>query len=137
MCSGVAKSGSPCDSEITSRPWRRNAAARAAISMVSAGAIPPRRSAMKLMLAPSASEALRDSLHLKELQQVVRPARLGVRPRQIEAAEGLHARQRAGALAIDVEVAHVEVAPGDLDAAAILRIQRAGQAVERVVDYAQ
>jgi hypothetical protein len=54
---------------------------------------------------------LGDRLGLHEKQQVVAPAGLRVCARHIEAAERMHVDERAGTLAVQIEVADMEVAP--------------------------
>ena len=53
---------------------------------------------------------LRDRPRHHELQQVIRPARLGADARQLEAAERLAVHQRPRDLAVDVEIADAELA---------------------------
>src|SRR5690606_10782635 len=74
-----------------------------------------------------------DALALREEQQVVRATGLGVGAAHVEAAEGLYADEGAGALAVEIEVAAVEVLGGALDALAVLREERAGEAELGVV----
>src|ERR1700751_3920143 len=66
-------------------------------------------------------------------QQVIRAASLRVRSGHVEAAEGMGAHHRAGALAIEVEVADVEGTSSVLELAAGVGIDRAGETVLRVV----
>src|SRR5262245_36493413 len=49
----------------------------------------------------------------------------------------MHVHHRAGAFAVDVKIADVELALRAFDALAVARIERAGQAVDRVVGYGQ
>src|SRR5579885_3573931 len=80
---------------------------------------------------PGASQLLlrRDGFGLREEQEVVATAGFGVGAGHVEAAEGVDADERAGTLAIEVEVADVEVLFGLLDAFRVGRVERAGQAV--------
>ena len=78
---------------------------------------------------------------LREQVQVIRAAGLRIGARHVEAAEGMRADHRAGALAVDVQVADVELADGAVDLVARLGVDRAGQAelgvvgdLERVVE---
>ena len=50
-------------------------------------------------------DLLRDRLGLREEAEVVAPARLRVGARHVEAAEGMDADERAGALAVEIQVA--------------------------------
>ena len=54
------------------------------------------------------SEPLRHRLHLEEQPKVIRPARLGVRPRHVEPAEWLDPYEGARDLAVQIEIAHPE-----------------------------
>src|SRR5262245_37464290 len=82
----------------------------------------------------AASEGiLRDSARQQELQQVIGPAGLRADARQAEAAERLAIDQGAGDLAVDVEVAHAELALDPLDVRRAAREQPAGQRVGHVV----
>ena len=72
------------------------------------------------MLLPPASETpalhlFSYRLRLREQIQIVGATGLGICAGHVESAEGVRAHHRARALAVDVEVAHVEVAPGAVD----------------------
>src|SRR5574340_710212 len=85
--------------------------------------------------APGASDRLNargdllaDALGLGEQEEVIRSARLGVGARHIEAAKRVRAHDGARALAIDVQVADVELALAALDLLAAGGVDGAGQA---------
>ena len=80
---------------------------------------------------------LRDRLRLREEEEVVAAAGLGVGARHVEAAERVDADQRAGALAVEVEVADEELALAALELLAVARVDGAGQAVLGVVGDAR
>ena len=80
---------------------------------------------------------------MREQVQIIRAAGLGIGARHVEAAEGMRADHRSGALAVDVEVADVELADRAIDLVARVGVDRAGQAelgvvgdFERVVEAA-
>src|SRR5947209_2051853 len=75
----------------------------------------------------------RDRFRLQEEPEVVAAARLRIRPRHVEAAERMRADERAGALAVDVEVADEELVLGAADLLLIIGEYGAGEAVLRVV----
>src|SRR5271169_3191889 len=77
--------------------------------------------------------SLSDALGLREQQQVVRPAGFGVRARHVETAKGMRAHHGARALAIDVQVADVELVHRALLLLRRTGIDSAGQAEFRVV----
>src|SRR5260370_33508465 len=68
-------------------------------------------------------------LGLCEQQQVVAPASLGVGARHIEAPERMHTHESAGALAVSVQIADMELALCALDAGPIRGEERAGKSV--------
>src|SRR5437763_3050393 len=70
---------------------------------------------------------------LHEEAEVVAPAGLRVGAAHVEAAEGVRADERARALAVEVEVADVELAARALQLLAVVRVDRARQSVLRVV----
>src|SRR6476620_7090863 len=53
-----------------------------------------------------------DGFHLCEQKQIIRAAGLRVRSRHVEAAKWMCTHNGSGALAVDVEIAHVELALG-------------------------
>jgi len=67
----------------------------------------PRRATNKLL-----SEFFAHRLCLGKQVQIVGTAGLGIRARHVEAAEGMRSHHGAGALAVDVEIADVEVLDG-------------------------
>src|SRR2546425_7606151 len=79
------------------------------------------------------SDDLRDRLGLREEQQIIRAARLAVRPRHVEASEGVDTDQRSRALAVDVEVARVAQPLRLLDMLRPVRVHRSRQTVLRPV----
>src|SRR5205085_6719425 len=101
------------------------AAGTAAIATASAAIAAPRRALRSTRLP----ELLRDALRLQEQQQVVASAGLRVGAAHVEAAERVRADDRAGALAVDVQVADEELALRALDLLRVLRVHRAGQPV--------
>src|SRR6185437_2030383 len=86
------------------------------------------RSALSVTEARSV-DLLRDGLGLREEQQVVAATGLRVGTRHIEAAEGMAADHRAGALAVEVQVADVELTLRAGDALAVAGEERAGQTI--------
>ena len=66
-------------------------------------------------LIASKSDFFADALRLREKIQVIRPAGFRIRPRHIEPAEWVRTHDSAGTFAVDIEIAHVEVALGALD----------------------
>src|SRR6516165_12615466 len=91
---------------------------------------PARSSRPPLIRAASTSaDLLGDALGLQEKQQVVAAAGLGVGAAHVEAAERVGADDRAGGLAVDVEVADEELALGALDLLGIAGVDRAGEPV--------
>src|ERR1017187_3087170 len=87
-------------------------------------------SAARLQLLP-------DGFSLAEQIQVIRSARLGIRPRHVEPAEGVRADYCAGALAIDIQVAGVELALGAFDLILAGGVDGTGEAVLGVVGNRQ
>ena len=85
----------------------------------------------------TALEPLDDGLGEHVERQVVGAAALRVRAAHAEAAEGLYANQGAGDLAVEVDVAGVELVSGQLQVIPVLRVDAAGQAVGVVVGDAQ
>lgn len=77
--------------------------------------------------------AFGDGFGLEEMAQVVASARLAVRAGEVEAAEGLHVHQRAGDLAIEIEIPDLEFMPGALQMAAIVGVDAPCQPVDRAV----
>src|SRR3954464_8116731 len=65
--------------------------------------------------SPLSGYLLGHGLCLREQIQIIRTACLGVSSRHVESAEWMRTYHRSRAFAIDVEVAHVEVAFGVLD----------------------
>src|SRR5271165_506375 len=92
--------------------WRRDAAATAAGTAA----------------LQDLADFLSDHFRLREQVQVVRPAGFGIRARHVETAEGMRAHHRSGALAVDVEVADVELANGAVNFVARLGVDGASQA---------
>src|SRR5690348_1180720 len=76
---------------------------------------------------------LADRLGLAEEVQIVGAAGLGVGAGHIESAERIRADHRAGALAIDIEIADVELAHRAVDLLLAGGVDRAGQTVLGVV----
>src|SRR5436305_7334161 len=74
---------------------------------------------------------------LHEEAEVVAPAGLRVGAAHVEAAEGVRADERARALAVEVEVADVELAARALQLLAVVRVDGSGQAVLRAVGNPQ
>src|SRR5882672_9865983 len=79
------------------------------------------------------AELRRRKLCLHEQQKVIVTAGFRVGARHVEAAKRMHAHQRARALAIEIEIADVELAAGALDLRFVSRVNRAGQTKLRVV----
>ena len=79
------------------------------------------------------SQLLGHALALEEQQQVVAAAGLRVGADMLKPPNGCDADQRAGALAVEVEVADVELVARALEPRAVARVDRAGQAVLGVV----
>src|ERR1039458_6393781 len=77
-------------------------------------------SAARLQLLP-------DGFSLAEQIQVIRAARLGIRARHVEPAEGVRAHNRAGALAVDIQIAGVELAFGAFDLIFTGGVDRTGE----------
>ena len=65
------------------------------------------------------------------MQEVVRAPGLAPDAATLEAAEGMAAHQRAGDLAVDVQVADAEIAPGPFDVSGAAGVDAAGQRVAR------
>src|ERR1700693_1153427 len=86
-----------------------------------------------LLGSPGWLDFLRDGLGLREEGEVLAPSGLGICPRHVEAAEGVHADQRARALAVQIQVAAEELPLPALEAPAVARVERARQAVLGVV----
>src|ERR671933_1548511 len=86
-----------------------------------------------LRLRVAGADFLGGDFGLEEEGEVIAPARLRVGAAHVEAAEGVCADERARALAVEVEVADVELAARALQLLAVVRVDRAGQAVLRVV----
>ena len=57
---------------------------------------------------PLGGNFFRDHLGLGKQQQIVAPSGFGIGPGHIEPAEGMCADHRAGALAVEIKIAHVE-----------------------------
>src|SRR5271156_4750468 len=74
-----------------------------------------------------------DGLGLREEEQVVRAAGLGVGAAHVEAAEGVGSYHGAGALAVEVEVAGLELVAGAIELLAGGGVEGAGEAVLGVV----
>lgn len=74
-----------------------------------------------------------DRLGLNELKQIVGAARFGIGAGHVEATEGVGANHRAGAFAIDVEVADKELVAGALNVFRVGGVDSAGEAVFTVV----
>jgi hypothetical protein len=70
---------------------------------------------------------------LSEEEQIVRSAGLGVGSAHVEAAEGVRGDHSAGAFAVEVEVADVELVAGTVEVLAGVGVDRAGEAVLGVV----
>src|SRR5690606_27507503 len=79
------------------------------------------------------SKHLRHQLGLGEEEQVIVAAGLGVGARHVEAAEGMDSHQGAGALAVEVQVPHVELGARLFQVGAVPADHRSGEAVFRVV----
>src|ERR1043166_6482809 len=79
------------------------------------------------------AELLRDALRLEEQEQVVASARLAVGAAHVEAAERMAADHRAGALAVQVQVADEELVARALELRRVPRVDRAREPVVRVV----
>src|ERR1043165_6950240 len=90
-----------------------------------------------LRLRVAGADFLGGDFGLEEEGEIVAPAGLRVRAAHVEAAEGVRADERACALAVEVEVADVELAARALQLLAVVRVDRAGQAVLRVVGDAE
>src|SRR5437660_8444676 len=88
-----------------------------------------------LRLRVAGADFLGSDFGLHEEAEVVAPAGLRVGAAHVEAAEGVRADERARALAVEVEVADVELAPRALQLLAVVRVDRARQTVLRVVRY--
>ena len=83
------------------------------------------------------SKHLRHQLGLGEEEQVIVAAGLGVGARHVEAAEGMDSHQGAGALAVEVQVPHVELGARLFQVGAVPADHRSGEAVFRVVGDAE
>jgi len=57
---------------------------------------------------------LRNRLRLREEQQIIRAAGLGIRSRHIEATKGMRAHHGSSAFAVQVQIAHKELEPRPL-----------------------
>ncbi len=68
-----------------------------------------------VMQASSHLQALGDSFHLQKEPQIVRTPGLGIDPGHFETAERLDSYQGAGDLAVEIEVADLEVTSGPLE----------------------
>ena len=75
----------------------------------------------------------RHRLGLREQIQIIGAAGFGIGAGHVEAAEGVGSYHGAGAFAVDVEIAHVEVAAGAVDLVAGLGVDCAGEAELGVV----
>src|SRR5882672_684849 len=58
----------------------------------------------------NSDDLLADNFRLREEVQIIRAAGLGIRPRHVEATERVRSYHRTCALAVDIEIAHVEIA---------------------------
>src|ERR1019366_893683 len=76
----------------------------------------------------SLPDLLADALGLREQVEIVRSAGLGIGAGHVEAAEGVRAHHRSRALAVQVEVADVELAHGAVEFLARAGVDGAGQA---------
>src|SRR5689334_14815467 len=88
---------------------------------------------------PMAQRVLTDHACPHELLQIIGAARLHARPRHAHATEWLRTNGCTGDLTVDVEVAHPEAPPGQLDVLGQTREHPAGQrevAVERHLECA-
>src|ERR1043165_1166687 len=85
----------------------------------------------------AANYFLANRLGLGEQVEIVGSAGLRVGSRHIEAAERMGAHHGAGALAVDVQVADVELAPGALDLLRRRRVDRSGEPEVRTVGDVQ
>src|SRR4051812_21568085 len=75
----------------------------------------------------SLCDLLADGLGLREQVEIIRSAGLRVRSRHIETTERMRADHGSRALAVDVEVSHVEVALGTVDLVLRTGVDRAGE----------
>src|SRR5713226_9376165 len=78
-----------------------------------------------------------NALRLCEQQQVIRPAGLGVGAAHVEAAEGMRADHGSCALAIQVEVADVELLPSAVELLTRVRVDGSRQPVFGIVGNLQ
>ena len=112
--------GSPPSKRQTLCPAARSARTRLRTWTISEKPTDSNRRAgpgMRSFMARSdrVSDLLRDRLGLGEEVEVLAPAGLRIRARHVEAAEGVHADERARALAVQVEVSAEELALAALE----------------------
>src|SRR5688500_10364362 len=81
----------------------------------------------------AAERVLGDRARDHELEGVVRAAGLGADAGELEAAEGLAVHERAGDLAVDVEVADAELAADAVDRRGAAGVDAAGEGIFRAV----
>src|SRR5205814_4945180 len=77
--------------------------------------------------SPNPSNLPSDRFRLAEQVQIIRPARLRVRPGHIEPAERVRANHCSSALPVDIQIAYVEVFHGPLDLLLRRGVDCAGQ----------
>src|SRR5579864_8747212 len=70
---------------------------------------------------------------LQKQQEVIRSPGFRIGARHVEAAEGMCAHHGAGRLAIEIQIADVELAARTVELRAIARIDAAGETEERIV----
>src|SRR5258707_133531 len=75
----------------------------------------------------------RDRFRLQKLQQVIRSPRFRIRPRHVEAAEGVGADHRAGAFPVYVQISYKEPLTSLPDFVGVSAKYRACQAVLGIV----
>src|ERR1043166_3095830 len=95
----------------------------------------PRRASLAdtLALRLSRLDLPRDRLRLQEEAEVIAAARFRVGARHVEAAERMDADQRAGALAVQIQIADEELLTGALELLLVVGEDGAGEAELRVV----
>ncbi len=93
----------------------------------------PHQVGLFLILRAAMANLLRNALGLREQQQVIRSAGLGVGAAHIEAAEGVSPDHRARALAVQIEVADVELCLRAIELLARVRVDGSRQTILGIV----
>src|SRR5690242_20095284 len=81
----------------------------------------------------SVQSAFRSNLRLQEQQQVITPTRLRIGSRHVESAERMHANERAGTLAIQIQVPHMKLSARAIELRLVVTVNSARQAKLRIV----